>query len=908
MTGRLGGSPRYRPILMSFLLLTAGLTVQAAPTTLPIPRPEALAPQPASALGCGTNPLFTGRLTASSSSHAAVSAITSPTVYGYISNVDRAWSCTSAVRYSGVAWNTTLSKGTFDWGLLIQSTSVSCNWAVGSNDYLKANNTSDCPDTDAEYAMAVTLAPEMVYQQDNDHDLLGDFSFVHSDCDTFYGKEPIQLDRTFNGGNANNRPGNNCDPLTIDGTGTSQTITYDKTAPTGTSISIAAGAASTASNMVSLGSLAADDDVSGVADMRFSNNGALWSGWETYQATRPTNWDLTSATYGGTAGDGTKTVYVQFQDANGNGPSAAISDTIVLDTTGPDAPSTPDLDPASDTGVSDVDDITSDSTPTFNGTAEADSTVTIYDDANVVGSGIATGGVWSITTSTLPEGVRSITASATDATGNPSAASAALTVTIDVTAPAAPSVPDLDAGSDTGSSDTDDITTDTTPTFSGTAEPDVTVTLYDAETSVGSGLAAGGSWSITTSELGIGESSVSARAMDTAGNSSAMSDALTVSIVESDLELSWPIEGAVLFGTELFEIDSADPDATSVDYIVDGQVVATANGAPFAASWDTTSDIDGTHTVQAQTHSPSGISLSPVVTITVDNALPSTERLEIDYDSGHLTADQYAIQGVYAVAAPLVLPERYQSTGAGATDPNQIGTYLALWDSLSQAAQDEIDNFLSQPLRGTFYAASVFPSTFTAVQPPQGITDSCEYVETREPITLIILGTKLDCIHETPHFEITYVISGDDWYAADSVDATQLMDGTPALVKDYADGLEDAYSVYVDDLGYAADWQGKVPVEVGVPPCGEGCGFTAPHFGSDAATVMLSPTLPTPQPHYLAHHELFHVFQWHMLTAGSYAWFLSPTGGVMGPWQFLVVTRVERRLGGQLRVPSPVGG
>src|SRR5439155_4632306 len=43
--------------------------------------------------------------------------------------------------------------------------------------------------------------------------------------------------------------------------------------------------------------------------------------------------------------------------------------------------------------------------------------------------------------------------------------------------PAPPSVPDLDSNSDTGSSNTDNITKITTPTFTGTADPGVKVTI-----------------------------------------------------------------------------------------------------------------------------------------------------------------------------------------------------------------------------------------------------------------------------------------------------------------------------------------------------------------------------------------------------------------------------------------------
>src|SRR5439155_1638497 len=50
---------------------------------------------------------------------------------------------------------------------------------------------------------------------------------------------------------------------------------------------------------------------------------------------------------------------------------------------------------------------------------------------------------------------------------------------IDTTAPGIPSAPALAVGSDSGSSSTDNITSVTTPTFSGTAEANSTVTLFD---------------------------------------------------------------------------------------------------------------------------------------------------------------------------------------------------------------------------------------------------------------------------------------------------------------------------------------------------------------------------------------------------------------------------------------------
>ena len=113
------------------------------------------------------------------------------------------------------------------------------------------------------------------------------------------------------------------------------------------------------------------------------------------------------------------------------------SNTVTVDTVAPDAPSAPELTAASDTGSSSTDGVTGDSTSTFTGTAEADSTVTLYAGGTPVGSGVATVGSYSITaTSVLADGAHTVTATATDAAGNTGAASPGILITIDTERPA----------------------------------------------------------------------------------------------------------------------------------------------------------------------------------------------------------------------------------------------------------------------------------------------------------------------------------------------------------------------------------------------------------------------------------------------------------------------------------------
>src|SRR5207244_2297667 len=87
-------------------------------------------------------------------------------------------------------------------------------------------------------------------------------------------------------------------------------------------------------------------------------------------------------------------------------PSAALI--LTIDTQAPAVPSTPVLDPASDTGVP-GDNRTEVVAPTFTGTATVSSTVRLFSDGILVGTGVATGGAYSIQVSALTDGPHAIT-------------------------------------------------------------------------------------------------------------------------------------------------------------------------------------------------------------------------------------------------------------------------------------------------------------------------------------------------------------------------------------------------------------------------------------------------------------------------------------------------------------------
>ena len=251
-----------------------------------------------------------------------------------------------------------------------------------------------------------------------------------------------------------------------------------------------------------------------------------------------------SATFTPTAGtnNGTASITVAagtYLDAAGNAGGAGTTPALSFDSLAPGAPAAPDLAAASDSGNSSTDNLTNDSALAFRGlagSAEAGATIRLYHGATLIATTTAAGdGRWAADSIFLAEGAHTITATATDAAGNTGAASSSLVVTIDRSAPAAPALPDLAAGSDSGSSNSDNITSTSTPTIGGapgSAAAGAMIMLYDSGgTVIGSTTAGGdGSWSVTTGALSEGTHAVTAKALDAAGNLGAASSGLALTI------------------------------------------------------------------------------------------------------------------------------------------------------------------------------------------------------------------------------------------------------------------------------------------------------------------------------------------------------------------------------------------
>jgi len=239
--------------------------------------------------------------------------------------------------------------------------------------------------------------------------------------------------------------------------------------------------------------------------------------------------------------EGTHTFTVFQLDRAGNAGPASAAFSVTVDTTRPNPPNTPVLDSGSDGGTL-GDGLTNDRTPTLRGTADANTEVVLYVNEREVGrAGTNASGSWSITLdgeNTLDDGFYSVGLKQFDLAGNLSAFSDGFDLTIDGSAPAAPGAPQLATASDTGASNSDGVTSDTTPTLYGSgAEAGATIVLFSGASEITRVVAdPSGNWEYTfpdANALADGNYAFSVQQIDKAGNASSQSGGRMV-VIDTD--------------------------------------------------------------------------------------------------------------------------------------------------------------------------------------------------------------------------------------------------------------------------------------------------------------------------------------------------------------------------------------
>ncbi|AYT61053.1 BapA prefix-like domain-containing protein [Salmonella enterica] len=363
--------------------------------------------------------------------------------------------------------------------------------------------------------------------------------------------------------------------------------------------------------------------------------------------------------------NGSHTFTLSATDPAGNSSAVSSGFVLTIDTTPPAAPVIASVadNTAPVTGIVPNGGSTNETRPTLSGTGEAGTTISIYNGSALVGTAqVQANGSWSFTPSTsLGAGVWNLTATATDAAGNTSAASEIRSFTIDTTAPAAPVIDMVYDGTGpiTGNLSSGQITDEARPVISGTREANTTIRLYDNGTLLAEIPADNSSsWRYTPdASLATGNHVITVIAVDAAGNASPVSDSVNF-VVDTTPPLTPVItsvsdDQAPGLGTIANGQNTNDPTPTfsgtaeagaTITLYENGTVIGTTTAQPDGAwSVSTSTLASGTHVITAVATDAAGNSSpnSTAFTLTVDTTAPQTPILTsvVDDVAGGVTGN-----------------------------------------------------------------------------------------------------------------------------------------------------------------------------------------------------------------------------------------------------------------------------
>jgi hypothetical protein len=281
------------------------------------------------------------------------------------------------------------------------------------------------------------------------------------------------------------------------------------------------------------------------------------------------------------------TITARFTDVAGNQSAASSGLSVTIDTTPPAI--APAISSITDnvgtvTGTIPTNGSTDDTVLVLNGTAAAGSTVTIFNGTTQLGTATANGGGnWQFTTAMLTDGTTySFTATVTNTAGN-SRSSSPYVVTVDTTAPGAPTITSIidDVAPVVGTVSSGSVTNDTVLVVNGTAEANSTVTIFNGATQLGTATANGtGAWTFTTGTLTNGTTyNFTAKATDVAGNQGNTSTAYVVTVDTAAPTITSGNTGAVAenAATTTVIYTATTTDTGSLTYSLSGEDAALLN-------------------------------------------------------------------------------------------------------------------------------------------------------------------------------------------------------------------------------------------------------------------------------------------------------------------------------------------
>jgi hypothetical protein len=542
--------------------------------------------------------------------------------------------------------------------------------------------------------------------------------------------------------------------------------------------------------------------------------------------------------------------------------SLGANKAIVVDTTAPSTPSTPDLDPTSDLGSSSTDNITSDSTPTINVSGSFSGTAVVTATKAGSTSVVCTITSNACTLAALAEGTWDISVTDTDAAGN-ATTSTGLSITVDTTAPTAA----LTAGSIISSENAA-----VTSSAVGTAYlVNTSVAVTNLASITGAADASWNSVAITTANTstnlaatGLTPGTYRLYTVDAAGNLSAVStNSVTVTLAATgtpDL-----VAGSDLGSSSTDNTTNDNTPEISLSGLTIGAVITltatpssgTAVVCTFTATATTGSCsfptlVNGTYSVAAtQTFnsvtSSASTALTGLVINTATVTTPSTPDLDATSDSGSSATDNITsdntpkinVSGSFSGTA-VVTATKAGSASVSCTISSNTCTLAALADgtwSISVTDTDSAGNATtSAALSITVDASAPTPTVATtSVTTASGVTVRSSEVGTAYLVKTSVTVTDLASITGAADDSMNQVTIG-----AGATDTAMSTDGL----------LAGDYKLYVVDAAGNVSLASANTVTVAVAAAPTSTSTSAPTgtttFGSTLTNAVTFAGVPTP--------------------------------------------------------------
>ncbi len=455
------------------------------------------------------------------------------------------------------------------------------------------------------------------------------------------------------------------------------------------------------------------------------------------------NWTVTAALMS----SGNYTPVITATDAAGNA-ATANGTPFVIDAVAPAAPVGALTATAPNDSGTLGDNRTNDTTPQLSGTSEPGAAITVVVGGQTLTTTADAAGNWSVTAALMSSGNYTPVITATDAAGNATTANGTPFV-VDAIAPAAPTI-DMATASDTGSSNSDNVTNLNTPTLVGTGEPGAAIRVTVAGQTLTTTVTAGGTWSVTMAATAEGNHTATVTQTDVAGNVSA--SATTPVIIDTTLlataDAATMTEDATSVAGNVLTNDT--PDGSEVVTLA-GSATGTYGTLTLAANgsytYTRTADLNGLQTSVVETFNytstdaagntatrPLRITINPVndaptVTQASGSWLGGTMWLH-DSPAGTLTSS--------GNSGGAVASAQNESFGAGVT-----GTPVATQVNVANATTTSFEAAMAS----NDYARYVFTTSATA-----------------DPVMLTSVSYGITTsTTNTPNFQIAVAISDDNF-------------------------------------------------------------------------------------------------------------------------------------------------